>query len=166
LAIKIQLGKPTKQLHRILMPRPRISVVINNYNYGALIDRALDSALAQDEPCTEIIVVDDGSRDESRSVLERYRERVHLIFQDNQGQAAAINAGVRASRGEFICFLDADDWWAPGKLTAIVAAFNADPHISLVYHRLQPVLSDGTFTLKPIPRRSFLPRQQSRLSSG
>jgi len=112
----------------------------------------LDSALAQDEPDTEIIVVDDGSRDESRSVLERYRERVHLIFQDNQGQAGAINAGVRASRGELICFLDADDWWAPEKLTAIAAAFNADPRVSLVYHRLQPVLADGTFTLKPIPR--------------
>jgi len=134
------------------MPRPRISVIIINYKYGSLINCALDSELAQYEPDTEIVVVDNGSRDDSRSVLERYRERVHLIFQGNQGQTGAINAGVQASRGDFICFLDSNDWWAPGKPTAIAAAFNADPRVGLVNHRLQPVRSDGTFTLKPIPR--------------
>jgi glycosyltransferase involved in cell wall biosynthesis len=134
------------------MPRPRFSVIINNYNYGSLVGRALDSALAQNEPCTEIIVVDDGSQDGSRSVLDQYRQRVQLIYQDNRGQAGAINAGVAASQGEFICFLDADDWWAPGKLAAVGAAFDANPYAVLVYHRLQPALSDGTLTLRPIPR--------------
>jgi glycosyltransferase involved in cell wall biosynthesis len=134
------------------MPQPRISVLVNNYNYGRFVGRALSSALAQDEPRAEIIVVDDGSDDDSRAVLQAYGQRARIIHQSNRGQAAAINAGVRASRGEFICFLDADDWWAQGKLAAIVAAFEADARVALVYHRLQPVLSDGTAILKPLPR--------------
>ncbi len=134
------------------MPRPTYSVIINNYNYGSFIERAVDSALAQDAENVEVIVVDDGSTDHSRTVLERYRPQVQLVFQENRGQAGAINAGVLASRGDILCFLDADDWCAMGKLSAIGAAFAADPRLSLVYHRLQPVLSDGTFTLRPIPR--------------
>lgn len=134
------------------MTRPVISVLINNYNYGHFVGRAIDSALAQKREDAEIIVVDDGSSDQSRAVLEPYGDRARLIFQENKGQAAAINAAVRASTGDILCFLDADDWWAPEKLSAICAAFDADAHLSLVYHRLQPAFSDGTPTLKPIPR--------------
>ncbi len=134
------------------MTRPAISVLINNYNYGRFIGRAIDSALAQEGPVAEIIVVDDGSTDQSRAVLEPYSDRVTLLFQENRGQAAAINAAVRASAGDILCFLDADDWWAPEKLHSISAAFNADARLSLVYHRLQPAFSDRKPTLKPIPR--------------
>ncbi|EJZ18836.1 glycosyltransferase, partial [Rhizobium sp. Pop5] len=100
----------------------------------------------------EIIVVDDGSTDQSRSVLEAYGSRVKAIFQENAGQAVAINTAVASSTGEILCFLDADDWWAPGKLSATAAAFRANSQASLVYHRLQPTLVDGTLTSKPIPR--------------
>ncbi len=134
------------------MTRPAISVLINNYNYGRFIGRAIDSALAQKGPRAEIIVVDDGSSDQSRAMLAPYSDRVTLIFQENRGQAAAINAAVRASVGEILCFLDADDWWGPEKLASVSAAFTADADTSLVYHRLQPAFSDGTPTLKPIPR--------------
>jgi glycosyltransferase involved in cell wall biosynthesis len=134
------------------MPQPTVSVLVNNYNYGRFVSCALASALAQYEPRTEIIVVDDGSDDDSRAVLQAYGQRVQIVYQSNRGQAGAINAGVRASRGELICFLDADDWWAQGKLAAIIAVFEADPHVALVYHRLQPMLSDGTAVLKPLPR--------------
>lgn len=134
------------------MHRPAVSVLINNHNYGGLVADAIASALCQEEVAAEIIVVDDGSTDQSRSVLESCRDRVRIVFQDNRGQAAAINAGVEASRGEFLCFLDADDWWAPGKLRAVVAAFQSNPDTVLVYHRLQPLLADGSLTLKPIPR--------------
>src|SRR5690606_152172 len=100
----------------------------------------------------EVIVVDDGSSDRSREVLDVFRGRAKIVLQENRGQAGAINTGVRASRGEIICFLDADDWWMPGKLAAVVAAFHADAGASLVYHRLQPVLVGGEPTLKPVPR--------------
>ncbi|RUM23305.1 glycosyltransferase [Rhizobium vallis] len=134
------------------MERPAVSVLINNYNYARFIGRAIDSVLSQDAGNVEIIVVDDGSTDQSRSVLEAYGSRVKGIFQENGGQAAAINTAVASSMGEILCFLDADDWWAPGKLSATVAAFRANPQASLVYHRLQPTLVDGTPTSKPIPR--------------
>lgn len=134
------------------MRQPFVSVVVNNYNYAQFVLRAIESALAQAGTDAEVIVVDDGSTDRSRSILRECRDRVNVVLQDNSGQAAAINAGVRESRGEIVAFLDADDWWAPGKLSAVVAAFEAHPEASLVYHRLQPVRVDGEPTLKPVPR--------------
>ncbi|MFC5758040.1 glycosyltransferase family 2 protein [Rhizobium sp. GCM10022189] len=134
------------------MERPGISVLINNYNYGRFVGRAIDSALSQEMADVEIIVVDDGSSDESRSVLEAYGDRVKVIFQENSGQAAAINAAVKSSSGGILCFLDADDWWAPGKLSATVETFRSHPEVSLTYHRLQPISIDGSPILKPIPR--------------
>lgn len=134
------------------MERSAISVLINNHNYGRFVGRAIDSALGQQTPDVEIIVVDDGSGDQSRSILEAYGNRVKVLFQENQGQAAAINAAVKLSRGDILCFLDADDWWAPGKLPATAAAFHSNPQVSLVYHRLLPVKTDGSPAFKPIPR--------------
>jgi glycosyltransferase involved in cell wall biosynthesis len=134
------------------MDRAAVSVLINNYNYGRFVGRAIDSALAQQTADVEVVVVDDGSTDQSRAVLESYGNRIKLILQQNKGQAAAINAAVHGSTGELLCFMDADDWWAPTKLPAIVEAFHANAGLSLVYHRLQPVLSDGTPAMKSIPR--------------
>jgi glycosyltransferase involved in cell wall biosynthesis len=134
------------------MLKPLCSLLINNYNYGRFVGRAVASALLQDYGRTEVIVVDDGSLDGSRAVLESFRDRANIICQANGGQAAAINAAVRASRGEILCFLDADDWWAPEKVTAIVDAFAKDPGAVLAYHRLQPVALDGSAAMKPIPR--------------
>ncbi len=133
------------------MQRPVFSILINNYNYGRFVGRAIASALNQSANDTEVIVVDDGSSDESRSVLAGFRDRATIVLQENGGQAAAMNAAVAASRGEFLCFLDADDWWAPDKLSAVAAAFRADDRVSLVYHRLQPVIDESP-VLKPIPR--------------
>ncbi|OWV82028.1 glycosyl transferase [Rhizobium sp. R634] len=134
------------------MERPTISVLINNYNYGRFVAQAIDSALSQQTSNVEIIVVDDGSSDQSRSVLDGYGSQVKVLFQENQGQAAAMNAAVRLSSGDILCFLDADDWWAPGKLSATAAAFRSNPQASLVYHRLQPTQSDGSPAFRPIPR--------------
>ena len=133
------------------MPAPEISVLINNYNYGRYVARAIDSALSQQGPSFEVIVVDDGSTDGSRQVIAAYGPAVRAVFQRNQGQAAAMNAAVAASRGAILCFLDADDWWAPRKLAATVATFDADADVGLAYHRLQPLLSDGTVAFRPIP---------------
>lgn len=132
---------------------PEISVIINSYNYARFLGQAIDSALSQKGGIrAEIIVVDDGSTDDTGAVLARYDGAITAIRQANAGQAAAINAGVRASRGKVLAFLDADDQWAPDKLAAVARAFRADPELSLVYHRLQPIGLDGSPRLRPIPR--------------
>jgi glycosyltransferase involved in cell wall biosynthesis len=134
------------------MPAPLCSLLINNFNYGRFIAEAVESAFAQDHARTEIIVVDDGSTDESLSVLDRYRGRIKIIAQANAGQAAAMNAAVHASRGEILCFLDADDWWAAGKVSAVARSFAAHPDAVLCYHRLQPIGLDRRPISRPIPR--------------
>ena len=134
----------------------KASVLINNYNYAAYVGCAVDSSLEQTHPSKEVVVVDDGSSDGSRSVLEQFCGSARIILQGNRGQAAAMNAAVRESRGEILCFLDFDDWWAPGKLAEVAAAFDADPEVVLVYHRLQPVRDGAAAGLKPVPRTLLL----------
>jgi glycosyltransferase involved in cell wall biosynthesis len=90
-----------------------VSVVIPNYNYDAFLGAAIDSALALDWPDVEVIVVDDGSTDNSRAVIERYGDRVTKIYQANAGQAAACEAGFTRSRGDVVIFLDSDDLLDP-----------------------------------------------------
>lgn len=133
------------------MSRPTFSVIVNNYNYGRYVGEAVASALAQTESDREIVVVDDGSTDNSRDVLAGFGDRIRPILRSNGGQAAALNEGVRASRGSVLCFLDADDSWHPQKLASVAAAFRSSARIGLVYHRLQPV-RDGKPALRPIPR--------------
>jgi glycosyltransferase involved in cell wall biosynthesis len=98
------------------MKHPRISVIIPNYNYGRFLPEAIDSILNQTITVQEIIVVDDGSTDNSPEVLASYGNKIHVVFQQNRGVGAARNAGVKVSSGEFIAFLDADDIWHPTKL--------------------------------------------------
>ncbi|MCC7485126.1 MAG: glycosyltransferase family 2 protein [Burkholderiales bacterium] len=103
--------------------RPSFSIVISNYNYGRYVGAAIGSCLAQEYPAdlVEVIVVDDGSTDESRATLERYAAdpRVRLAFQPNRGQGAAFAAGVELARGDFVCLLDADDFYRPQKLDRV-----------------------------------------------
>lgn len=110
-----------------------VSTIITSFNKGPYLAEAIDSALAQDYPSQEIIVVDDGSRDNTASVCSTYGGRVQYIYQSNQGCPAAKNTGIRAARGEFVAILDGDDRWRPGKLTKQVALMRTSPHIGLVY---------------------------------
>ena len=103
--------------------KPLVSVVINNFNYARFLRAATDSALAQSYPRVEVIVVDDGSTDESREIIASYGGRVISVLKDNGGQASAINAGFARSRGEYIVFLDSDDTLMPEAAAAIVNAF-------------------------------------------
>ncbi len=96
--------------------RPLISVIIPTYNHEDFISKAIDSVLDQTYKDLEIIVVDDGSTDNTRYVIKKYDEKVKYIFQANRGLASARNTGILASKGEFIAFLDADDIWLPSKL--------------------------------------------------
>jgi glycosyltransferase involved in cell wall biosynthesis len=117
-----------------------VSIVINNYNHGRFLAAAIDSALNQDHPHFEVVVVDDGSSDESRRIIAGYQGRIVPILKKNGGQASAFNAGVAASHGEILCFLDSDDLFDPRKVSRIVAYFRgrglcAEP--VMVHHLLR-----------------------------
>jgi len=92
------------------------TVLIPTYNYGHFLRDAIESVLAQTRPATEIIVVDDGSIDDTKQRLFLYRDRIRYIYQDNQGPSAARNTGIHAATSSWIAFLDADDLWHPRKL--------------------------------------------------
>jgi len=100
----------------------RVSIIVSNYNYERYLAAAIDSALAQSVPASEVIVVDDGSTDGSRAVLESYRgdPRVTIILQENGGQALAMNVGFAASHGEIVIFLDSDDTLHPNAIEAVL----------------------------------------------
>jgi glycosyltransferase involved in cell wall biosynthesis len=111
-----------------------VSVIIPNYNYGAYVAKAIDSVLAQTYSDIEIIVVDDGSRDDSLLVLEKYGDRITVVAQKNQGVSTARNNGVSVSRGEFVAFLDADDMWLPSKIEKQIAKLvDGDDTVGLVH---------------------------------
>lgn len=104
-------------------PEKNISVIIPNYNYGRFIGEAIESALAQTLPPVEIIVVDDGSTDNSVEIVESFGGKVKLIRQQNGGVGKARNVGAANSTGEFLAFLDADDVWLTGKLRKQIMLF-------------------------------------------
>jgi len=119
----------------------RFSVVIANWNYGAFVGAAIDSALALDWTAVEVIVVDDGSTDDSRRIIEAYRERVQAIFQANGGQRAACNAGFARARGDIVIFLDADDRLDPTAAREIAAIWR--PGISKVQFQMRIIDAAG-----------------------
>ena len=110
-----------------------VSVIIPTYNYGKFISDGIESALAQTFTPIEIVVVDDGSTDETESVVKSFGDKVRYIIQQNAGVCAARNRGVVESSGEFIAFLDADDHWEPTKIEKQLAKFEEDPEIGLVH---------------------------------
>jgi len=117
------------------MSLPLVSVVIDTYNYGHFVERAIESALSQDFPADrmEILVVDDGSTDDTAARVQKYGSRIQYLQKPNGGQASAFNWGFNRARGDVICFLDADDFWLPGKLQRVVNAFESTTS-AMVYH--------------------------------
>jgi glycosyltransferase involved in cell wall biosynthesis len=111
----------------------KVSVVIPNYNYGRYISDAIDSALGQTLKPHEVVVVDDGSTDDSLEVLQEYEGRITLIRQTNQRAAGARNAGAEAATGEYLAFLDADDYWHSQKLEKQVERMESDLEVGLVH---------------------------------
>ncbi len=134
---------------------PFVSVLINNYNYAAFLPCAIESALAQTYENLEVVVVDDGSTDHSREILERYANKIRILLKPNGGQASAFNAGIRACRGEWVCMLDSDDYWLPHKVAWVVQTANAHPQADLIYHRVQNVDRDGNALGLPWPKRVY-----------
>ncbi|MCA9456064.1 MAG: glycosyltransferase family 2 protein [Nitrospira sp.] len=109
-----------------------ISVVIPAYNAEVFIGQTIQSVLDQTYPWHEIIVVDDGSTDSTKEALKRFEGRIRYLHQQNKGPSAARNTGIQSAKGDFICFLDADDLWIPEKLEVQLAFMEANPDIALV----------------------------------
>jgi len=115
------------------MPAPLISVIIPTYNRAAFLREAIDSVLAQTEKDFELLIVDDGSTDETRAVAESYGGPARYFFQPNAGASVARNLGIKHAHGKFITFLDSDDLWLPKKLARQIEWMNAHPEIMLCY---------------------------------
>ncbi len=125
-------------------PAPAASIVIPAYNVAATIGDAVESALAQTYADFEVIVVDDGSRDDTvETVLRVAHPRLRLVRQANRGLAGARNSGIAAARGRYVGFLDGDDIWAPEKLAAHVAHLEANPHVGLSFTASQLIDGEG-----------------------
>jgi glycosyltransferase involved in cell wall biosynthesis len=120
---------------------PLVSVVVPVHDGERFLAAALESALAQDHPRLEVIVVDDGSRDGSADVASSYP--VRLLRQPNRGVAAARNAGLAAARGELIAFLDQDDEWTPDKIRRQVGHLLNHPELDFVLAHMRAVLEPG-----------------------
>ena len=114
------------------LSNPLISVVIPTYNSAEFLVQALNSVLNQTYTNYEIIVIDDGSTDNTSQAIESYRSQIKYFYQDNQGVAAARNKGMELARGEFVAFLDADDLFLPQKLRQQIATFTANPDAGMV----------------------------------
>ncbi|MGQ9670729.1 MAG: glycosyltransferase family 2 protein [Desulfosoma sp.] len=123
---------------------PLVSVVIPAYNAAWCVERAVRSVLSQDYPSVEVIVVDDGSTDGTPQILEKYRDRVHVLRKPNGGLSSARNAGIAAAQGDYVAFLDADDFWFPQKLSRQMAFMTANPSLGFTSTAAVVVAEDGT----------------------
>ncbi len=106
---------------------PEVSVIIPTYNRGWVLKEAIDSVLAQEFKDFELIVVDDGSTDNTGEILDSYEQDILVLRQPNKGVSAARNRGIDAAEGRLIAFLDSDDLWLPRKLSSQVDFFNSNP---------------------------------------
>ena len=142
------------------MRRPTVSVVVPVYNGQRYLAEALESVVAQDYRPLDLIVVDDGSTDDSSSTAKGFPE-VRYVFQENRGVAAARNAGISAAKGDIVALLDQDDRWLPGKLTAQVAFLNERPELGVVSTKVRLFLETGV-----APPRWFNPSLLDREHSA
>jgi len=111
----------------------RVTVILPVFNREHIVGRAIESALSQTYKAAEIIVVDDGSTDGTRAVLEKFGDQLTVLTQPNQGPYPARNLALRHAHGDYIAFLDADDAWLPGKLEKQVSVLDSKPEVGLVF---------------------------------
>jgi glycosyltransferase involved in cell wall biosynthesis len=140
------------------MTTPVISVLIDTYNHERYVEQAILSVLEQDFPAAdiEVVVVDDGSSDKTPAIVQRFAPRVRYLRKENGGQASAFNAGIPQLHGSIVAFLDGDDWWAKGKLTAIAEAFETSSEIAAVGHGFYEVCDSDP------PREMIVPANSCR----
>jgi glycosyltransferase involved in cell wall biosynthesis len=127
----------------------QITVIINSYNYGRYIRQAIESVIGQGYPNKQIVVVDDGSTDDSRAIIHQYRDVAKIISHRNMGQARSCLVAARHATGDIIQFLDSDDYLLPGALSQIVQKFETG--VSKVQFQLCPINSNGETVGRPWP---------------
>jgi glycosyltransferase involved in cell wall biosynthesis len=137
---------------------PFVSIIITSYNYGRFLKDAIDSALNQTYKNREVIVVDDGSTDNSREIIASYGKRITAVLKENGGQASAFNAGFSVSYGDVILFLDSDDSLCLHAVEEVVKVWH--PGISKVHYRLQCIDAEGKLL------NTYCPPSATPLSSG
>ena len=125
------LWRPYPWCGDVIEKKPQVSVIIPTYNRGWIIKEAIDSVLTQDYRDFELIVVDDGSTDNTDDILNSYHGDIIVFRQENQGVSAARNRGLAEASGRFIAFLDSDDLWLPQKLFRQVEFFNKNPEAQI-----------------------------------
>jgi len=129
-----------------------VSVIIPTYNRASFLKRAIESVLAQTYEAIEIIVVDDGSTDDTHTLVASYGDKVLFIRQNHEGASAARNRGLLLARGEFIAFLDSDDYWAKEKLAEQLTALEQHPEAAVCYTWYALVDQDEQFSRAICPQ--------------
>ncbi|MHC5199098.1 MAG: glycosyltransferase family 2 protein [Planctomycetota bacterium] len=132
-----------------------ISAVIPAYNAAKYIARSIDSVLAQTHPVDEIVIVDDGSTDNTAAIIKDYGDKVRYIHQPNAGVSAARNTGIEAATGNWIAFLDADDEWLPEKIKRQVENLNKYPNLAWTIGNYYECLCDENHRAEQYPRRKI-----------
>ena len=133
---------------------PRVSFIIPTFNRRDYLPIALDSVLAQTYTDYEIVIIDDGSTDDTRDILFPYEQRIRYFYQQNSGIAAARNRGIEESRGMYLALLDSDDYWLPGKLACQVEGLEKNPQWGMVATRCSSISPDGRFRRHNRPGKS------------
>lgn len=129
--------------------KPVFSVIIPTYNREKLIGRAIDSVLNQTFKDFELIIVDDGSTDNTKEIIERYTDqRIRYIYKENGGQNSALNKGIEFAKGKYVAFLDSDDEWLDEKLRKVYIKYHTDTNIDIVYHYVGTRRKNGIVSLR------------------
>ena len=134
---------------------PQVSVVIPTYNCDRYLSQAVESVLSQKRCDFELIIIDDGSTDKTKQALQPYRNFLHYVYQNNQGVCLARNHGIKLAQGEFIAFLDADDFFLPGKLAAQLAIFDSQQSLGIVHSGWRRVDAEGKLIMNVTPWQSY-----------
>jgi glycosyltransferase involved in cell wall biosynthesis len=122
---------------------PRVTIAIPTHNRAELVVEAVESALGQTYADTELIVIDNGSTDDTAARLEPFLDRIRLVRQENRGRAGARNRAITEASGEYIAFLDSDDTWLPDKLARQVPHLDANPDVALVHGQVEVIDDAG-----------------------
>ncbi|MDD5005486.1 MAG: glycosyltransferase [Candidatus Omnitrophica bacterium] len=132
----------------------QISVIIPTYNRAIFLKKAMDSVLNQSYQDFELIIVDDGSVDETKVMMKEYENRVKYIYQQNKGPASARNRGIKEAKADFVAFLDSDDWWAKDKLKVQLKAMQDSPDY-LISHTQEIWYKNGKVLNQKKKHRKF-----------
>jgi glycosyltransferase involved in cell wall biosynthesis len=138
------------------MGKPIVTALVDTYNHEPYIEQALLSVLDQGLSPSEleIVVVDDGSADNTPSIIRRFTPRVRYLHKEHGGQASAFNVVIPEARGEIVAFLDGDDWWAGNKLRQVLDAFEKNPDVGTVGHGYYETCSDPSLLESVVPERT------------